>query len=191
MHKASMILACCALFVIPTKADPGTVSYTTTGAGPLAFQADAFSLTGQTGSLTLDTILSTRANINTAVFFTGDSGNFSGSNTLTLTYDLTLDGVTQSFTQTATWIVAPSLDTFTAAFSSPVLFNTAAGSWDVTLEGYYLFATPGDIGTSQRALTYADFVPLPAVPEPGTLPLFSAGLLMLGTRLRKRHQHRA
>ena len=67
-----MMLASCALFSIPAVADPITVGYSTTGAGPFTFEADNFSLTGQAGFLTLDTASSTTTNIDTAVFFTGN-----------------------------------------------------------------------------------------------------------------------
>ena len=137
MCKLLMMLVCCALFSIPALADPITVAYSTAGTGPFTFEADNFSLTGQTGFLTLDTVSSTTTNINTAVFFTGDSGSFIGTQTFTLTYDLTLDGVTQSVTQMATWTITPPLDSFvTVAASSPVLFDTPAGRWNVTLWGH-------------------------------------------------------
>ena len=183
MCKLSMMLACCALFSIPAVADPITVGYSTTGSGPFTFEADNFSLTGQAGFLTLDTVSSTTTNINTAVFFTGDSGSFIGTQTLTLAYDLTLDGVTQSVTQMATWTITPPLDTFaTVAASSPVLFDTPAGKWNVTLGAYSFAAVSSDIGTTQVAPTPADF----AVPEPSAIALFTSSLLMLRMGLLKK-----
>jgi len=185
MCKLLMMIACCALFSIPAVADPVTVGYSTTGAGPFTFEADNFSLTGQTGFLTLDTVSSTTTNINTALFFTGNSGSFIGTQTFALTYDLTLDGVTQSVTQMATWTISPALDTFvTAAGSSPVLFDTPAGRWSVTLGAYSVVAVPSDIGTTQIASTSADF----AVPEPGAIALFTSSLLMLRMLPKKRVQ---
>jgi hypothetical protein len=86
MCKLLMMLVCCALFSIPAVADPITVAFSTTGTGPFTFAADNFSLTGQAGFLTLDTKSSAATNINTAVFFTGDSGSFIGTQTFTLTY---------------------------------------------------------------------------------------------------------
>ena len=155
-------------------ADSVTVGYSTTGVGPLSFQADTFSLSGQSGSLTLNTASTTTQDINTATFFTGDSGSFSGSEPLTLVYDLTLDGVTKAVTQTATWTITTSQDTFvTVAASSPVLFVTSDGNWDVTLDAYSF--TGAALG-SQTESTTADFR---AVPEPSAVGLLSLGLLGL------------
>ena len=180
-----MMLACCGLFSIPAVADPIIVAYSTTGLGPFTFEADNFSLTGQAGFLTLDTASSTTTNINTAVFFTGDSGSFIGTQTFALTYHLTLDGVTQSVTQMATWTISPPLDTFvTVAGSSPVLFDTPAGKWNVTLGAYSFAAVPSDIGTTQIASTSADL----AVPEPSAIALFTTSLLMLRMLPKKRVQ---
>ena len=182
MHKALMILVCSILFIVPAFADSVSVSYSSTSLGPFSFQADTFSLTGQSGVLTLDSSVLTTAAINTAVFFTGDSGTFSGTESGTLIYGLTLDGVTQAVGQMATWTITPSQDTFVSVgASSPVLFNTAQGSWLVTLDGYSLSSTT--IGLTQTTATSADFVP---VPEPGTLALLGSGLLLVAGKLRRK-----
>jgi|SRR5215469_16470047 len=100
---------------------------------------------------------------------------------LSLTYNLTLDGVTQALTQMATWTITPSFDSFvTVAGSAPVLFKTAAGSWNVTLNAY---SFPGQFFGTQIQATSANFAP---ISEPATLALFGAGLLTLGGLLRKR-----
>ncbi len=178
---------CCLLlfgYVSQAHANSVTVGYSTTGVGPLSFQGDTFSLSGQSGSLTLDTASTTTQDINSATFFTGSSGLFSGSEPLTLTYDLTLDGVTEALTQAATWTITPSQDSFiTVAASSPVLFVTSQGNWDVTLDAYSFTSTT--VGLSQTASTPADFTP---VPEPSTMALLGTGLLGLWMMvLRKRN----
>jgi len=184
MYKTLLMVALCAAFSIAAEADPVTVSFSTTGAGPFNFQADTFSLTGQFGFIALDTASSTTANINTAVFFTGDSGSFSGTQTLFLTYGLTIDGITQDLNQMATWTVTPSLDTFiTVSASSPVLFETPSGTWNVRLGAYSFSAVTSDIGVTQTMPTPADF----EVPEPDAMDLLSSSLLlMVATLLKKR-----
>jgi hypothetical protein len=183
MYKSLMVIVLCTAFSIAAEADPVTVSFSTSGAGPLNFQADTFSLMGQAGFLTLDTASSTTANINTAVFFTGDSGSFSGTQTLFLTYGLTIDGITQDLTQMAMWTITPSLDTFiTVSPSSPVRFDTPSGTWNVSLGAYSFSAVVSDIGVTQTMPTPADF----KVPEPGAMKLLSASLLMVGALLKKR-----
>jgi hypothetical protein len=153
--------------VVSASATAIPVSYSTTGVGPIAFQADTFSLSGQSGSLTLDTTSLTTADINSATFFTGDSGAFAGSKTFDLTYDLTLDGVTNALVQSATWTITPSQDTFvTVAASAPVQFVTGAGNWDVTLNAYSFSSTA--VGLSQTQQTSANFA---SVPEPSSLLL--------------------
>ena len=179
---------CCLLlfgYVSQAHANSVTLGYSTIGIAPLSFQADTFSLSGQSGLLTLDTASTTTQDINSAAFHNGDSGSFNGSEPLTLTYDLTLDGVTEALTQTATWTITLSKDTFiTVAASSPVLFTTSLGTWDVTLDAYSFVGIPGTIGTTRTEATSADFT---AVPEPSTMALLAAGLLGLGMMvLRKR-----
>jgi len=183
MYKTLVMIALCAAFSIAAEADPVTVGFSTTGAGPFNFQADTFSLIGQAGFIVLDTATSTTANINTAVFFTGDSGSFSGTQTLFLTYALTLDGITHDLTQMATWTVSPPLDTFiTVSASSPVLFDTPSGMWNVRLGAYSFSAVPSDIGSTQDMPTPADF----EVPEPNAMELLGSSLLIVGALLKKR-----
>jgi hypothetical protein len=132
----------------------------------------------------LDSVLSTTAGINAATFTTGHSGNVNVSESLTLSYDLTLDGVTQLVSQPATWTVTVPGDSFVAlAASSPVLFVTPVGSWEVTLNAYS-FAFPGpDLGVPASLLTTATFAP---VPEPSSLALIVAGVMVfLGLAVKK------
>ena len=183
MHKTLMIIALCAAFPVAAEADPVTVSFSTAGAGPFSFQADTFSLNGQVGLIALDTASSTTANINTAVFFTGNSGSFNGTETLVLTYALTLDGITHDLTQMATWWVTPPRDSFiTMSASSPVLFDTPSGTWNVRLGAYSLSAVTLDIGVTQNVQTPADF----EVPEPDAMELLTPGLLLVGLLLLKK-----
>ena len=190
MSKVNLVkiasLCCLLLFgyVSQAHADSVTLGYSATGVGPLSFQADTFSLSGNSGSLTLNTASTTTQNINSATFFTGDSGEFSGSESLILVYDLTLDGVTEALTQTATWTITPSEDMFvTVTPSSPVLFATSLGTWDVTLNSYSFAST--EVGLSQTESTSTNFTP---VPEPSILALLGSGLLGLGIMvLRKRN----
>jgi PEP-CTERM motif len=189
MTRASLvkISALCSLLLLgyasQAHADTVSVGYSTTGVGPLSFQGDTLSLSGQSGTLTLDTALIATQNINSAAFFTGNSGFFSGSQTLNLAYDLTLGGVTQALTQTGTWTITPSQDTFYAlAASSPVQFVTPLGTWDVTL-GAYSF-TSSSINLTQIGSAPAAFAP---VPEPSSVALLVAGVaVLLGLALQKK-----
>ena len=157
------------------------VSYSTVPYGPQALQADAFSLTGQSGILSLSSNSTTTADINTANFIVGDSGSFSGSQPLTISYDLTLDGVTHALTQQATWTITPSLDSFvTVASSAPVLFVTPSGNWNVALDGYSI---PANAITTFTAGSPADFTP---TPEPGTLLMLGSGVLGLAGVARRK-----
>jgi len=142
-----------------------TVGYATTTFGPQTFQGDSFALNGQSGTLSLSTVTTTTSDINGAVFLVGYSAVAYASEALTVSYDLTLDGVTHTLSQPATWSVTPSIDTFTAAAGSPVLFVTPSGTWLVALDAYSIPAT--NIGTFTQS-TAADFVP---VPEPSSLLL--------------------
>jgi hypothetical protein len=71
-------------------ATPVVVSFSTTGLGPLTFGGDTFSMTGASGTLGLDTVLPTSNTVNTALWNVGDSGFFSGTQNLTLSYFMTL-----------------------------------------------------------------------------------------------------
>jgi hypothetical protein len=165
---------------------PGPVSFSTTGVGPFTFEADTFSLSGSSGSFDPRTSSVTTANINQANFNVGNSGDFSGSENLTLAYNLTLAGVTHAVSQNATWTITPTQDTFvTLQASTPVLFDLGAnGVFDVTLDAYTIFAGPlGDYIVQ----TPADFA---AVPAPDGLPVLVAAVGMLvGTKLLRRSKN--
>ncbi len=90
-------------------------------------------------SLNLDTSLSTTVTINKAILniadYTYDNGGFEAK-PVTLGFDLTLDGVTHSLSQTGTWSITPSYDSI-LSFSalSPVLSTRptdrgTSASWD-------------------------------------------------------------
>jgi hypothetical protein len=157
--------------VVPAGAAPILVSFATTGVGPLTFHADTFSESGASGTLTLDTTAQTTNVINNATMTVGDSGFIFDSESLVLTFTLTLDGISHQLSQSATWTLTPTQDSFLAfAASSPVRFSTSLGRWDVTLQGFTIVASafgdfPADVS--------AEF----SVPEPASLTLFGTALV--------------
>ena len=179
--KLAVLVLVASVCTLTSLAAAATVSYSPAPYGPQAYQADAFSLTGQSGTVSLSSTSTTTADINTANFTVGDSGSFSGSQPLTISYGLTLDGVTHTLTQQATWTITPSQDTFvTVASSAPVLFVTPSGNWNVALDGYSI---PANAMTTFTASTPADFTP---TPEPGTLLMLGSGVIGLAGVARRK-----
>jgi len=181
MRKTLYALLCCSLLAVPAAAGTLDVSYSTSAAGPYNNAADSFSLGGQSGTLTLNDSGITTQTINSGYYTTGDSGPFTGAEPLTLSYSLTLDGVTHTLTQTATsWAITPSVDTLDVAASSPVLFVTPQGNWDVTLDAFS-FST-AQLGTDTLAFQ-ADFA---STPEPDSLFLVGTSLVGIGLLFRRK-----
>lgn len=130
------VLAACALWASAT-------------VGPLTFQADTLSMSGQTGTLTLDSSGTTTNAINVATLNVGNSGLFNGSQNISLDFDLTLDGVVHQLQQQASWTISPSQDSVLAFDASgPVLFETSLGNWLVTLKAFSIIATNVGVNTS-------------------------------------------
>lgn len=180
MTRSAFLRSVAILFVVVlgsatlASATPVPVFYSTPWVPPIAYQADHFLLTGQLGTLTLDTVSTTTAPINTALFVVGNSGLFDGSQSLTLSFALTLGNVTHLLSQSATWTITPDRDWFVALTApSPVRFDTSLGSWDVTLNGYTF--NPTGFGPFCQPVT-ATFAP---VPETSTFTLFATGLIAL------------
>lgn len=188
MTKVKLISFCafCLTMIIAfapqANATPITVSFSSTGLAPLTFHADTFSLSGESGTLTLDSVSSVNQGVNKATFTVGFGP--SGTENLTLSYGLTVDGVTHTVSQSATWLITAPGDNFiTLAASAPVLFVTGAGSWEVTLDSYAFPIT--HLGTSTLS-TPATFTPTPftSTPEPASIMLFGTGLIAIGGLIR-------
>src|SRR6266852_7656352 len=118
------------LLAIPADASPIAISF---GGGTTALQSffgDAFSLTGGLGFLSLDTDASTSVTVNTALLdianYTNDNGGYE-TQPIGLSFDLTLNGVTHTLTQQATWSITPTYDSvFSVAASAHTEFDTSS-----------------------------------------------------------------
>jgi PEP-CTERM motif len=189
MTKVKLIsfCACCLIMIIAfapqANATPITVSFSSTGLGPLTFHADKFSLSGESaGTLTLDSVLSVSQIVNKATFTVGFGA--SGTENLTLSYFLTVDGVTHTVSQSATWLITdPGDDFITLAASAPVLFVTGAGSWEVTLDAYAFPITASGTSTLPTPATFTP-TPFTSTPEPASIMLFGTGLIAIGGLIR-------
>ena len=175
MFKSLILLLGCCVFALGASADAVSVPYTTTNAPELFFEADTFTYTGQSGVLTLDNSAVVVGDFATAAFFMGDSGGFDGVDNLFLTYNFTLDGVTKTISQPVYWSITPGLDLFDV-YSTNVLFQTAAGAWEVNFVGYAFTGRTADIGSTQSVPTAAIFTPVAPAAEPATWGLLLAGL---------------
>jgi hypothetical protein len=156
------------------------VSFNTTGLSPVSFFGDQFSETGMSGTLNLDTSASKTVTVGVANFnivdYTYDNAGFE-SKPVTMSFNMTLDGITHSLTQTGTWSITPTWDSMLTFNSvAPVLFNTPDGSWNVSLMG---FSVGGGVLGSFSTPIQAQATP---TPEPGTLMLLCAGLAGGGIR---------
>lgn len=166
-------------------AGPVSVAFSTTPA-TLSFLfplidggGDTLQLNGSSGSLALNTDFET-ANFINAGTYTVTNTTGSGVTSPTLSYDLTLDGVTQTLSQGSTWSITAVADTFVTTASAPVQFHTSGGVWNVNLEAFSITATAlGTLPIQVRA-------DISLIPEPATFGLVSGALLAGLAVLRRR-----
>jgi len=171
-------------------ATPIAVNFTSDTAPPEAFGGGSFSLSGDSGTLALDTELPT-VNIVNVAKFAGDNNICAapciGGGNGAFYYILELDNVSNFVTQPFS-VVANSFigELQTSASTSPTLFHTAAGSWDVTLNP---FAIGFFTGSDKEESVTATFTPVPdtpaATPEPTSVLLFATAMLAMAFLLRK------
>lgn len=173
---------CFPLLLVPAFADIVPTNFTSGASVLVSYQADTFQFLGSTGSINLNTASPVTVNVNSAQLNIGNSGSFSGSESLTVGYNLTVGGVTHSVSQMATWSVTPALDTFlTFQASSPVLFDLGPnGEYAVTINAFSI--SSGIVGSHPVASTSATFDP---VPEPTSVALLGAVVAMTAMRIRK------
>ncbi len=77
-------------------------------------------------------------------------------------------------------------DTYTGNIVEVVLLNVAAGSYPATL-AFTFDTVNGRAATTNAAGFSADVLPVAEIPEPGTLSLVLAGLLLAGVFARRRN----
>lgn len=188
MRKTYLMAIAAGLFALSAVADPIDVPYMTTGTTMsylfMGGGGDTLDMIGTSGVLALDSGATTTANILNATYTTVSTWG-TGVRTLNLSYDLTLDGVTHTISQPATWTITLGPDTFAADAGAPVTFDTAMGSWNVTADPFTI-DNGAAVGTIPLSIQ-ADFLPIPGttVPEPGSI-LVTAGMLAGLGLLRRR-----
>ena len=187
MRRTFVVAVAAGLFATYATADPINIPYMTTGT-TLNFVfpyggGDTLTLTGTSGSLALSDAGTSTANILTGTYTTVPTFG-TGVQSLNMTYDLTLDGVTHTLIQPANWTITWGPDTFVAGSGAPVDFDTPMGLWSVTPDAFTI--DNGAVAGTIRFAVQADFVDPPSLPEPGTL--FGTLCLFAGLLLMRRRQ---